>query len=623
MKKTFKRGLCVLLTLVMLMSVSAVAFAKEKCDCGHPPVIFVSGFGATYLKEIKDDGSEEIVFPPTPELIVSILKNNLDKINIKDIRDYIYAVIEDILEPVTADENGNPYHHLEPIYSSVEDTSYDGFVRNDATKYIPYGDSNFLDMKSSAERIGGDHVFNFLYDWRLSGDEAADLFLEYIEDVREYTGHDKVSVHCLSQGAVPVAQYLYKYSDKGYIDNLVFENPILDGSDFVSDLLGGRDNPYYLDYDEVLDLLEEIIHVEFNISELVGYVLKEENYEGINTQVKLAAENVIFPIAKTSPAYLEMVPSEQYSRVCAEYYTQPIIDRANKVMNGYRADIEGTLRKAMADGVDLTIFASSGLNLVTGTKVSSDSIVNLTSACGAYVAPAGTKFPADYVQKVNNGKNSISPDRTIDLSCGYVPERTWILNERYHCMLEWSPITLALTEERLFTHNIKDAYSSAEFPQFIQTDDPNHYIHASFDNTNCLYAVKGEEGRLILRNTSTKAPLLIKGVTVSGADITDDLDCPVMIRPGEKASLTVDTSKVTSGDITVEYYAGDNFCQIKERVFGYSVTDNYSGVMNSDTAETVKPSFIDSAAAKLWLIAGEALSKVFSAVERVISLIKK
>ena len=581
MKKIFRTFLSIFLVFVLAFGAMTIAFAESGCDCGESPVIFVSGFGATYLKEIRDDGSEEIVFPPTKDLILSILKKNVDKINVKDIRDFIYAVIADILEPIAADEDGNALHHLEPIYSSVEDTSYDGFVRNDATAYIPYGDSNFLDMKSSAAKLGGDHVFNFLYDWRLSGEDAADLLLEYIEDVREYTGHDQVSIHCLSQGAVPVAQYLYKYSDKGYVRNLIFENPILDGSNFVSDLLNGAENEYHLDYLEVLDLLEPIIHTEFNISELVGTFLKENHYGPINEQVKLAAEKVIFPIAKNSPAYLEMVPSEEFDRIAEEYYSDAIVEKANMVMNGYRADIEGTLRTAIENGVNLSIFASSGLNLVTGTKVSSDSIVNLSSACGAFVAETGTSFPADYVQKVDNGRNSISPDRTIDLSCGYVPERTWILNERYHCMLEWAPVSLALTEALLYENDIKDAYSCAEFPQFLQTDDPNHYIHAAFENTNCLYGVQGEKGKIILRNTSTKSDILITSVKVEGADVSEAA-APIRLKPGQKTSLCVDTSKVSSGKITVRFASSDNLLKAKERVFFFGVTDNYSGVLNEN-----------------------------------------
>ena len=599
------------MALAIMLTSAILTFAEENCDCGNTPVIFVSGFGATYLKEIKDDGSEEVVFPPSKELILSILKKNVGKLKSTDIRDFIYAVIADILEPISADENGNPKHNLVPIYESVEDTSYDGFVRNGATAYIPYGDSDFLDMHSSAERIGGDHVFNFLYDWRLSGDEAADLLREYIEDVKAVTGHSKVSIHCLSQGAVPVAQYLYKYAEDGSVDNLIFENPILDGSDFVSDLLNGRDGTYNLNYKEVLDLLEEIIHTELNISELVSYFLRENHYGAINTQVKLGAEKVVFPIAKNSPAYLEMVPSDKFDKIAGEYYSSAIIEKANKVMDGYRADISGTIRKAIEYGAEISIFASSGLDLVTGTKVSSDSIVNLTSACGAFVAEEGTSFPSSYVQKVQNGKNMISPDRTIDLSCGYLPERTWILNERYHCMLEWAPISLALTEELLFTHNVRDAFSDERFPQFIQTDDPNHYIHAAFENTNCLYAVQGESGRLILKNTSTKNPVIISSVSIDGADITDKGDLPIKLKPGEKTAVSIDTSSVANGKIDVTFFSGENIGQIKLRSFGFSVTDNYSGVISSKQAEIKAQNVFERLSSKIQCFLSSLVSKLF------------
>ena len=195
MKKIIAVVLSVLMTFVLFVP----AFAEGgSCDCGKTPVIMVSGFGATTLMRVNEDGTEEAVFPPSMDAVLAAVKKHADKLDVKDLTKFVYPLIEDLLDPIRMNPDGTSYYNIKPIYSSVEDTCYDGFVRNDATSYIPYGDSDFLDMKSAAERLGGDHVFNFLFDWRKSGEDVADELLQYIEDVKAFTGHDKVSVYCLS-----------------------------------------------------------------------------------------------------------------------------------------------------------------------------------------------------------------------------------------------------------------------------------------------------------------------------------------------------------------------------------------------------------------------------------------
>ncbi len=579
-----KKLISVFIAIIMVFGLTSAAFAKGQCDCGKTPVIMISGFGATTLVRADD---ETAVFPPSVDTILASVKKHASKLDVNDLTKFIYPVIEDILDPIRMNPDGTSYYDIRAIYSSVEDTCYRGFVKNDATAYIPYGDSDFLDMKSAAERLGDDHVFNFLFDWRKSGDEVADELLGYIEDVREFTGHDKVSIYCLSQGSVPVAQYLYKYADKGYVENMLFDNPIFDGSDFVSDILGGEKG-MTLNIDEILDLLENIIHVEINISEILGVLPSDKVDPFVNKQVKLAAEKVILPIAKSAPAYLEMAPKGEYKRIVDTYFSdegsEKLVEKAEKVMNGYRADIESTLRNAVSEGIDLSVLSCSGFGLVTGGKAQSDAIVNLSSSCGAYCNDMGEPFADDYVQKKDLGKNCISPDRTIDLSCGFIPEKTWIINERYHGQGEWAPNSLALIEELLYTHNLRDAWSSAEFPQFMQSDDPGADIFACFPETNSLYAVKGSNGTLILKNTSKTFSELITGITAGSAK-AEICSLPVILRPGEKLAVTVDTGSALCENIEINYCTSDNFCVGKTKSFTFSVTDNYSGV-TSDKEET-------------------------------------
>lgn len=589
--KTTKAIISFVLSLIMVFSSMAVVgvSADDGCDCGHTPMVMVSGFGATTLIKVNDDGSEEVAFPFDASCITKAVTGNISSFNTEAPLDFVKALLVDLIEPIRMNPDGTSYYNLRPVYETVEDTSLEGFKKNDALKYVPYTGSDFLDMERIGKRIGDDHVFNFMYDWRLSGDIIADLLDEYIEDVLEYTGHDRVDIYCLSQGSVAVAQYVYKYADKAQVEDLVFDNPIVEGSNFVSDLLAPADEVIRLDFESILDLLEGILHIETDLSEIINVLALIPSDFDIHSVIDYAAKDLIYPIAKDSPAYIEMIIPSEYDRVIAEYYSNPgneaLVAEAEKVRNGYMADVKGTFETAAEYGIEISIISHTGIDLVTATNALSDGIVDLSTSCGAYCSADGTPFASDYVQKVDNGKNCISPDRTVDVSCGYIPERTWIIDGLWHGMIEWAPNSLELLETLFYTDTLTDAWSSARFPQFMLSNDSNSDIYMYFTSTNSLYEVKGGKGQLVIENVSKENDVLIDTVTFEGISGVVDIAVPVNLRPGEKMTLTVDTDKNDYGTITVTYIESDNYINTKTKTEGFSVTDNYSGKL-TNAAET-------------------------------------
>ena len=591
--KTTKAIISIVLSVIMVFSSIAVVgvSADDGCDCGHTPMVMVSGFGATTLIKVNDDGSEEVAFPFDSTSIRNALTSNISQFSTDAPLDYIKAIVKDLVEPIRMNPDGTSYYNLRPVYETVEDTSLEGFKKNDALKYVPYTGSDFLDMERIGKKIGDDHVFNFMYDWRLSGNKIADLLDEYIEDVIEYTGHDRVDIYCLSQGSVAVAQYVYKYADKAQVEDLVFDNPIVEGSNFVSDLLAPADEIIRLDFESIIDLLEGILHIETDISEIINILGLIPSDFDIHTVVDYAAKDLIYPIAKDSPAYIEMIISSEYDRIIAEYYSNPgnevLVAEADKVRNGYMADVKGTFENAAEYGIEISIISHTGIDLVTATNALSDGIVDLSTSCGAYCSPDGSPFASDYVQIVDNGKNCISPDRTVDVSCGYIPERTWIIDGLWHGMIEWAPNSLELLETLLYTDELTDVWSSARFPQFMQSNDSNSDIYMYFASTNSMYEVKGGKGQLVIENVSKENNMLIDTVTFDGIDGIVDIAVPVNLRPGEKITLTVDTDKNDYGTITVTYIESDNYINTKTKTEGFSVTDNYSGKLTNANETSV------------------------------------
>ncbi len=593
MKNKVKVIISLVMTLMLLFSSVSImsVSASDACDCGHTPMVMVSGFGATTLIKINDDGSEEVAFPFDANCIINAVTGNLSSFNKDAPLDYVKELVKDLVEPIRMNADGTSYYNLRPVYETVEDTCLQGFKKNDALKYVPYTGSDFLDMERIGKRIGDDHVFNFMYDWRFSGDKIADLLDEYIQDVLEFTGHDRVDIYCLSQGSVAVAQYVYKYANKAQVEDLVFDNPIVEGSNFVSDLLAPADEIIRLDFESILDLLEGILHIETDISEIITVLGLIPSDFDIHSVMDYAAKELIYPIAKDSPAYIEMIIPSEYDRVVAEYFSNPgneiLLAEANKVRNGYMADVAGTFRNAENYGIEISIISHTGIDLVTATDALSDGIVDLSTSCGAYCSPDGTPFAADYVQKVDNGKNCISPDRTVDISCGYIPERTWIIDGLWHGMIEWAPNSLELLETLFFTDDLKDAWSSARFPQFMQSNDRNSDLYMYFTSTNSMYEVTGGKGQLVIENVSKENMILIENVVFEGVNAETDIAVPVMLDPGDKMTVTVDTAAADYGTITVEYIESDNYINSKTKTEGLSITDNYSGKLTSATESSV------------------------------------
>ena len=608
MKKTTKAIISFVLSMLIAFSSMSVigVFAADECDCGHTPMVMVSGFGATTLIKVNDDGTEEVAFPFDATCVTGAVARNIGKFNTEAPLDFVKALLVDLIEPIRMNPDGTSYYNLRPVYETVEDTCLAGFKKNDALKYVPYTGSDFLDMERIGKKIGDDHVFNFMYDWRLSGDILADLLDEYIEDVLEYTGHDRVDIYCLSQGSVPVAQYLYKYSEKAQVEDLVFDNPIVEGSNFVSDLLAPKDEVIKLDFESILDLLEGILHIETDISEIItvlGMIPSDFDIHGV---IDYAAKDLIYPIAKDSPAYIEMIIPEEYDRVVADYFSNPgnekLLAEADKVRKGYMADVKGTFEKAAENGIEVSIISHTGIDLVTATKALSDGIVDLSTSCGAYCSPDGTPFPSDYIQKVDNGKNCISPDRTVDLSCGYIPERTWIIDGLWHGMIEWAPNSLGLLETLFYTDTLKDAWSSAKYPQFMQSNDSNSDLYMYFTSTNSLYEVVNGKGQLVIENVSKENTMLVENVEIRGVNGKTDIPVPVNLAPGEKFTVTVNTKATGFGEIFITYIESDNYIKTKTKTEAFSVTDNYSGQLADVKVETVAENGIFALVMKIILI---------------------
>lgn len=610
-KQVFSAILAVIILCVSVPFVSADSVT---------PVILVSGFGATTLTL---DG--EPVFPPSLNAILKAigldenltLEKALAELEIwlqdKGYVQQLSAIVSRMVEPIRMGDNGESVYDIKPIISGAENTSYADFKADGMLKYVPYTGSEFLDMESIANRIGDENVFNYMYDWRLDYNVVADDFKAYIDDVLEITGAKKVSVYAISQGALVVGQYLFKYSSLEQTDKIIFDTPVLGGSTFVSDLLtpGGTT----LNFSVILALLSDILHIELDLrNETLLEFLEGDWFAGA---INIGKEDVLIPPMKTCIAFWQMVPvhefDERYPALLDENTNAAVIEAVKDFHNGFMGNITQTFENAAKHGSTVSIKACSGFDLVTPSDEYSDSIVDMAYSCGAICAPYGETFSEDYVQAVDNGKNSISPDRTIDLSAGYWPDRTWVVNGLFHGQVEWCKKSLGLVEELLYTDNIKDAYSSYEYPQFMESTSPTSDVHVSFVSTNNCFLLldpEKDEHTMVVTNLSRSDSIVIKNISSDNNALSVDNQRSIKLLPGESAAVSVSAESVAHGKITVKYSSLSDLKKEMTRTFGYSVIDSYSGATSDAeyNEEFVIPFFLRYLIFKL----KNVITKIFS-----------
>ncbi len=581
-----KRFIAFIMAAVVAFAAIPFAAATAKVT----PVVMVSGFGATALAM---DG--EAVFPPSGNKILEALgiDENLTAEKIMSeleiwIQDKGYvvqlaAIVSRIVEPIRVNPDGSSAYDVKPIVSGARNTSLAAFKEQNMLDYVPYTGSEFLDMESIAERIGDENVFNFTYDWRADYDVVADEFKDYIDDVLELTGAEKVSIYSISQGCLVVGQYLYKYSHLGQTDKVIFDTPVLGGTSFASDLLtpGG----IALNFPVILMLLSDILHMEIDLTGISS--LLEGDF--ISGAITIGKEQCILPPMISCTAFWQMVPVDLFEEKAKVYLdeteNEAVFAAVRNFHKGFMGNITETFEKATEYGCEISIKACSGFDLVTPTDVNSDSIVDMQYSCGAICAPFGETFPEDYIQAVDNGKNSISPDRTIDLSAGYWPHRTWVVDGLYHGQVEWCKRSLALVETLLFTDEIKDAYSSYEFPQFMQSESPTSALSIRFINTNSNFLLL-EDGReeytMTLKNVSKEKTFVVNSVECDNGAVSPDYSSKKVLLPGESINIAVSAEEAKSGKIKISYSETKNVFESKEKTFGITVLESYSGATAED-----------------------------------------
>ncbi len=498
MKKTAFKITSLLLSIVLLFSVMPMSAAAEgkisSCgdDCEFYPTIIVPGLGQSSVCVadengsfvLDDEGNKISAFPAYVQT---------DKIVMKALFPVITSLItqtdaglSDALAEIVAmcfgingtDLNGNPSGTtITEVYPSYAECNEEQLA--DINSHIPF--------ERYPTDLPEDHIYYFMYNsFGNHIDMTKDLY-DFIHQVMEETGHDKVNLVPLSQGAtLTSALYEYYPDSMDLIHKVLYIVPALDGSRIIGDIF--TDRIAFLDKEYLYNgFLEEMGLLDSKTAHLIEVLMRILPDEVLMTAANAAIDTLVSDIMTRCTSMWALCPSADYEEAAAKYLSSPEMAEIKAQTDKYhqaQVNSRANIQKLVDKGVQVFCVAEYDINLINvgenWNAQNGDYIIQLDStSMGATSAKVGETLHEDYVQQnthcTNPDHNHISPDRVVDASTGLLPDTTFYFKNQRHDLTQHNDVILKIAMELIAHDDITDVYSSPEFPQFLNGRDAREY----------------------------------------------------------------------------------------------------------------------------------------------------
>ena len=517
MKKVISLVLVFTLAFSML-SVSASAAVKTECngDCDICPAIVVPGIGQSNVWALDEngdylldaDGERISCFPAifnvgsivakvlVPVLLTLVTQRDMGLSNA------LRSVVLDAFEVNLCDEKGKNTgnHEVEKyLYSVAECSDYE---KEQIYDNIP--------LQAFAEKAGEDHLYYFAYNsFGNNYDTVAELY-DFIQMVKEETGHDKVNIVPISMGG-SLANALFDYYPDVMDDlnKVVYIVPALNGSTIVGDLY--TKNFAFFDTEFLYNgFLEALMDEEdARMIEVIARILPDQVLSNVLHNV---ADCLVEDVAANITSLWGLCPKEYYPEASAALLAdKPEIKKQTDMFYQAQVDSLENIQTLVDKGVEVFNIVDYDFPLYlignSWNDDNGDGVIHLSStAMGVHSALVGETLGEDYQQantSVNcsdKSHNHISPDGVVDASTGLLPDHTFYFDGQAHEQTARNDAIISLATRLLSTDDIKDVYSSEDYPQFNGRRDPrdlkNHYIpQAKAVDTSALSAEDAAELR--------------------------------------------------------------------------------------------------------------------------------
>lgn len=598
-----KKLLSVLLCIVMAFG-STTAMAVTKEECNDYPVIIVPGYGSTTFYMFDENGEKYNVWKPTGDQVLNVVKENLFSIgkgiaelttgDIQALADMVGEIFISQLDTIACNDDGSSKHKLYKYHFSAEETQDSYLKENDPANRMEAEICDYL-----AQYIGNENIFAFMCDFRMGSVYCAEELDAYIQEVKNFTGKDKVNIFAVSHGGQVAGTYLSIYGTKGDVENAVLTIPALGGALLAYDIMSQN-----VKFDE--ELLLRFVQCGMMMEEDLDWLLQLEALGFLDTLVN-ALIPYIAEVAFNWGSLWDFVPTEYYEDLKAELLDETanaeIIRKSDYMHYEIMPNFAENFKKAQATGTNISIIAGYGVPSIVGTQENSDAIISAKAATGAKVSPFGERFADGYTQAVDTGLYQVSPGMEIDASSGYLPFNTWYIEGYFHGMTFKDVFSQELTYELLLTDNLKSVTDNPAYPQFHATTNPYEPAFAKFNSSVEGY-VSNEDTSLVVTNQSTKSNMTILAIKNNLGLEFDNLKFTTLA-PGESVEIgftgELPQKSAVKREVYIDYVLDNNVTPIGERRLSFTVMNGTKAEYDSENpyapfnAKTVLQSFVGDA----------------------------
>ncbi|MBR0414086.1 MAG: hypothetical protein IJI67_03335 [Clostridia bacterium] len=435
MKKIAKKALCILLVALLLVSIPLAAGAKS---VNKTPIIFIAGINSSSLYLNKGTENEKQAWMPSVdnyEEVINFFKG-LTKLEDRGydydsyMKDVFVPFLQKHMEDLRCDGNGNSIQNIsidytDQPYSQNAIARSKGGIQSDV-------------MKIAADTIGGDRVFRYSYDFRISVMDHLHKLRAMVDHVKDVTNSKKVRIIAVSMGGAVLNAYLNTY-DHDDLESVTFLSSAAEGTNFPAEMFSGE---VQLDRDTIAPCLNRLIG-------LVPSALIASLETAINEINELwSGDRITYFYNTWIKDYLgkwcglwNLVPSERVDE-CIDFMLDKEADAGLiakiKQYQSCQDNLHNVLDKCKKDGVKVYVLSSYNVNGMPfkGNDHQNDILID-TEYCtlGARAATFPQKTLGDnYKQEVDDGKERVSSDNIVDASTCWFPDQTWIIKNMVHCM---------------------------------------------------------------------------------------------------------------------------------------------------------------------------------------------
>lgn len=501
MKKSIQKITAVLLCVLMLASAASVGcyasasrytdptVVHEKCtdcgdDCEFYPTIIIPGLGQSNVLVADEngdyildkDGNKISAFPAyiqLPEILKTAVVPAIASLLLQrdaGLSDALAKVIDSCFginkSDLEAQNTGNVI--LERYYWSYADCTED--EKEVINHHIPF--------KLYPTDLPYDHLYYFTYNSFGNHVDVTKELYDYIEMVKEQTGHDKINLVPISQGGTFANAIFEYYPDvMDSLHKVLYIVPALDGSTIIGDVFTG--NIEFLDAEFVYNgFLENLGLLDKNTAKIIEIALRILPDEVLMTCLEKAVDTLVSDVMIRSTSMWALCPSGNYLEAAEKHLSTPeMASIKEQTYKYYQAQLhsDDNIRKLLDKGVQVFNVAQYDYKMIdvggTWDSQNADFIIHLDStSMGAYAANIGETLPEDYVQKntycSNRDHDHISPDRVVDASAGLLPDTTFYFDGQRHDLTQHNDVILEIAMELIAHDDITDVYSDPRFPQF-------------------------------------------------------------------------------------------------------------------------------------------------------------